>query len=116
MSTEVDPRANWSLELATPELLKDLGILVHIFTSTYEITTSYHATRPMLSLSLDIISYTEVRPCGNDNIVPVPANFISASSTDKGEHLFHPLPEQLRPLRVAIGPVPGPCSRARRYR
>lgn len=45
LSTEVDLRADWRLELATPLLLKDLGILVHIFTSTYEITTSNHAAQ-----------------------------------------------------------------------
>ncbi|KAL2276900.1 hypothetical protein FJTKL_00368 [Diaporthe vaccinii] len=87
-----------------------------MFTSTYKITTSSHAATPIISLSLDIISYMEVRPWGNDDIVPVPAAFVSASSTDKGEYLFHPLPGRLKPSRAATGPVPGPCSRATRRR
>ena len=54
--------ADWGRGLAEPVLLKDPGILVHIFTSTYEVTTSNHAARPRLSLFLDIISYMGVGP------------------------------------------------------
>lgn len=55
-------RMNCDRGLAKPVLLRGFGILVHIFTSTYKVTTSNHAARPMLSLSLDIISYMELRP------------------------------------------------------
>lgn len=75
MRHRVDSGSTRVVCLQSPHLLRDLGILVHIFTSTCEITTSNHATTPMLPLSLDIISYVGVSPWGNDNIVPAPAIF-----------------------------------------